>query len=289
MAEENFMRRYVLRCGVMGQAGFEIGNVDFAAQEALHISFHVEKSDVSASNTAKVQIWNLSEDSLKVLDTRDCIVELRAGYGDGMALILVGTITSVDTVADGADRMTELEVVDGRVELRDTNISCSFNGVVDCRQMYEQIASRMGVPAVYAPDLSFLSIPNGFSFVGSAKQALQKIAQYCGHSWSIQNGVLQVTSPNQPVSTMGYVLDSGTGLIDIPKRITVGEESGSREAMTGWEVRYFLNGNIGINDTVYIKSREINGYFRVQKVTFEGDNLAGDWLCTAQVLELGAE
>ena len=114
MGNENFMRRYIMKCGKMGKSGFQIGNIYDARDTALHVCFSVEKSNAESPNDAKVQVWNLSDNNLKILDTRDCVVELKAGYGDNLALILVGNITSVITTQENADRMTEMTVVDGR-------------------------------------------------------------------------------------------------------------------------------------------------------------------------------
>ena len=205
MAETNFLRRYILKCGQMGKkaGGFQIGNFQDARQEALHISFSIEKSNAESPNDAKIQIWNLSDQNLRILETKDCVAELRAGYEDSMTLLIVGTITSVITTMENADRMTELTVVDGRVALRDTTISISLNGKVNTKEVYQRIAQAMGVSVVFAKDLSFGTIPNGFTYVGKAKNALQKIAKRCGHNWTIQNQVLQVTLPGRPVSTRG--------------------------------------------------------------------------------------
>ena len=288
MAEVNFLRRYVLKCGQMGKkaGGFQIGNFQDARQEALHISFSVEKSNAESPNDAKIQIWNLSDQNLRILETKDCVAELRAGYEDSMALLIVGTITSVITTMENADRMTELTVVDGRVALRDTTISISLNGKVNTKEIYQRIAQAMGVSIVFAKDVSFGTIPNGFTYVGKAKNALQKIAKRCGHSWTIQNQVLQVTLPSRPMSTRGYYLSSDTGLLGIPKRVTIGS---GKEAKSGWEVDYLLNGAIGINDVVCLNSRITDGYFLVQQVTMDGDNLEGDWVCTAQLLKIKVE
>lgn len=288
MSIKNFLRRYTLKCGPMGSSGFEIGNVKSAKDTALHISFSIEKSDAETANTAKVQIWNLSDKHLKLLESKDCIVELKAGYENNMALILVGNVTSVTTVSDNADRMTELEVVDGRVALRDTDVSISMNGAVNCMDVYTQIAAQMGIPVIFAPDITYKILPNGFSFVGTARNGLQKISRCCGHRFSIQNQILQVTWPGRPISVQGYLLNNGSGLIDVPKKVTLSATAGSKEADTGWEIRYFLNGAIGINDIVQVESSVASGYFRVQKITIDGDNLEGDWICTAQVLEIQA-
>ena len=283
---KNFLRRYTLKCGAIGKPGFEIGNIRSAKETALHVSFSIEKSNTESPNDAKVQIWNLSDNNLKILDTKDCIVELKAGYNDSLALILVGNVTSVITTRENADRMTEMTVVDGRVALRDSIISISMNGKVNAKDVYQKIADAMGMSIVFAKDLSFNILPNGFSYVGKAKNALHKIANLCGHSWTIQNQVLQITYPGRAVNTRGYMLSSETGLIGSPKRITIGS---NKESRTGWEVEYLLNGAIGINDIVELKSSTANGYYLVHKVTFDGDNIDGDWICTAQLLEIKAQ
>lgn len=286
MNSANFMRRYTLKCGPMGQSGFEIGNIHDAVETALHVCFSIEKSDAENPNDAQVQIWNLSDTNLKILETDDCIVELMAGYGNNMALILVGNVTSAITTRENADRMTELTVVDGYVELSDTVISLSLNGQVNSQTVYQAIADAMGVAIVFAPDLAFKILPNGYSFVGKAKNSLKKMAEYCGHNWTIQNQILQITNPGRAVSSSAYLLSAETGLINIPKRITIEID---KAKYTGWEIEYLLNGAIGINDIIALESSVANGYFRVHKITIDGDNLEGDWICTAEILEIKAD
>lgn len=283
MLNTNFLRRYVMKCGKMGKKGFQIGNIHDAAETALHISFSIEKSNVESPNNAKIQVWNLSNKNLKILESKDCIVELKAGYGDSMALVLVGYVASAITTQDNADRMTEIEVVDGLAELRDTSVSISYNGKVNSKELYKYIAGQMGLPIVFAKDLSYKTLPNGFSYVGKAKNALKKVSKCCKHSWTIQNHVLQITRPGRAISTKGYLLSSDTGLIGIPKRITIGS---GEEEQTGWEVEYLMNGAISINDIVKLKSDAASGYFLIYKITMDGDNMEGDWICTAQLLKI---
>ena len=141
MANENWMRTYTLRAGKMGTKGFEIGNVNSITEDCLHVSFSVEKSSEESPNDAKVQIWNLSKQNLSILESKDCIVELKAGYGNNRSLILVGNVSSAITTLDNADRLTELTVVDGLVELRDTNIKVSINGKVNGCLLYTSDAA----------------------------------------------------------------------------------------------------------------------------------------------------
>ena len=286
--EGNFYRSYLLSVGKNGGSGFQVGNVSGPTADALHVSFSVEKSDSETANTAKVRVWNLSERNLRILDTKDAILELKAGYGNNMALILVGNVTYVSTSADGADRVTEIEVADGRAALRDTNVSVSRNGTVNTRDLYEYLAAQMGMAVVFAKDLSFVTLPNGYSFVGKGRTALQRVAEANGHKWTVQNGVIQITLPGRAVNTRGYLLNSDSGLIGVPKRILISQSGKDTESLTGWEVEYLLNGAIGVNDVVQLESGAANGYYRVHKVTMDGDNMVGDWICNAQLLEIQA-
>lgn len=287
MSEKNWGRRYILEIGPQGGTGFRIGG-EYGKEEVLHVSFSVEKSDAESANTCKIEIWNLADETLKLLDEKDNAAYLKAGYERNVPLIFAGIITNVQTELDGSDRLTRLEVTDGRVALRDTTISTSINGKVDSHDIYEMIAKEMGLTIDFANDLEFKTFPNGYSFVGKGRNALQRVANANGHAWTIQNGIIQVTIPGRPINTKGYLLSSKTGLISIPKRVTISEHSDSNDSLTGWEVRYFLNGAIGINDVLQIQSSTANGYYRVCKLNIDGDNFEGDWLCVAQVLEIKA-
>ena len=74
-----------------------------------------------------------------------------------------------------------------------------------------------------------------------------------------------------------------TGLIGSPKKLTKSEKnsgnaqdnSSKNKAQAGWEIRYFLNAAIGVNDLIQLQSKAANGIFRVESVKLEGDNMAG--------------
>lgn len=286
MANENFMRRYIMKFGPDGGKGFKIGNTHSATETALHISFSIEKSDAENPNDAIIQIWNLSNESIKLLERGDCIVELMAGYGEDIKILLVGCVTSAITTQDNADRLTEITVVDSKLGFQHRAINISLNGKVSSKKVYDTIAKEAGVDIRYAKDVKFKNFGNGYSFVGLAKNALYHLKKYNGHEWTMENQQIKVTLPGRAVGATGYLLSASTGLIGIPRRVSLGTGD---ETQTGWEVQYFLNGAIGINDAVQLESSIANGYFRVQKITMDGDNMEGDWVCTAVLVEIKAD
>lgn len=208
---KNFDRQYRLSAGKAGSTGFEIGG----GKRPLHVSFSVEKADTNSQNTAKVTIWNLSDEHLAELSKNDCVVVLHAGYGDTRPLIFTGVVTFATTKADGADRATEIELVDNRIEVRDTYVSVSYAGAVNCKTLIQDTADQMGVTVSFSYNAEFKDIPNGYSYVGPARNVLTKACETSGLTWSINNGVLQVKKPGDTMSREVYELSAETGLLGL--------------------------------------------------------------------------
>lgn len=281
-----FDRQYRFSAGKAGSEGFEVG---VTAPVALHIAFNVQKADVSSANTSKITLWNLNKAQLATLNEKDCIVTLKAGYGSTMPLIFVGAVSRVETTIDGADRMTEIEAIDGRVELRDTFVSLSYKGAINAKKIMQDVAAQMGVSVTFSYNATFAEYPNGFSFIGAGKAALDKACAPTDLVWEIQNGILQIKRKGDVMSKQVFLLSPDSGLIGIPKKLTQAAENDTDENSKGWEVVYLLNGAIGVGDYVKIESETVTGFFRVHTVEHDGDNIEGDWLSTAQLYEVTAK
>ena len=275
----NWIRAYQFSAGQAG--GIE-----------LRIQFSVEKSDVASPNTAKISIWNLNPAHKAALEEKDCVVTLNAGYKGNTPMVLTGTVTNVVTEDDGADQKTTVDVLDGRKELRDSYVTLGYLQSTDSKLILQDAAGQMGLPITFSPGASFKPLES-YSYVGLAKNVLDKVCASNNLTWTIQNGVIQVTKPNEPISTVAHLISPQTGLIGSPKKLTQSEKnSGSAEenssknkAQAGWEIRYFLNAAIGVNDLVQLQSKAASGIFRVKSVKMQGDNMAGDWICIAKVVE----
>lgn len=290
-----FDRQARVAIGESGGVGFELGD---AASNGIpiHIKFSFEKAEVESPNTGKVTLWNLNKEHLAALEAPDCKVIVRAGYGSNLSLAFAGTVTYVSTSKEGADQMTEIDVADGMVELRDTNLTVAYAAGTKTDIIYQEVADKLGLSYSNSPNavIQPTVLTNGFSFVGSAKNLLKRLSRMDGTNWSIQDGVLQITKPGEPISLSCYELNAGSGLIGMPKRVNLSASSGSSKgsdggketAQLGWEITYLMNLAIGVNSYIHLTSKMAEGYFRVQKVSIEGDNYEGDWLCKAVILEV---
>jgi hypothetical protein len=282
---KQFDRQYRLSAGPAGGAGFEVGATSPTSPTALHIHFIVDKCDSENPNRAKISLWNLNPEQLAILNMTDCVVVLRAGYGNHMPLIFVGCVSFVRTMLDGADRETTIEAVDGRMELRDGYVSLSYSGTINTKKILQDAAAGMGLTVSFSYNAQFADLPNGFSYIGPGHVALDKACASSGLQWSIQNGVLQVKMRRDTMTREVYVLSPDSGLIGIPKRIMLGKDNTGAEDQPGWEVEYLLNGAIGIGDFVRLESDTVTGYFRLRSIELSGDNLEGKWMCTSKLME----
>ena len=280
---ENFDRQYRMSAGKAGSTGFEIGG---GKPVPLHIQFSFEKSDLETQNTGSISVWNLNDQHKAVLDEKDCVVVLKAGYGNRMPLIFTGIVTHTETELDGADRRTDIEVVDNLVEIRDTYVSLSYNGNVNWKTIFDDVSNQMGVAISYSYNAEFVDIPNGFSFVGPARDIMTKGCACCKLVWSLQNGVMQVKKPGDVMMKEVFLLSPSTGLLGVPKRVTDSANKDKDKAEIGWDVEYFMNGAINVDDYVRLESKAVSGYFRVYSVKISGDNVTGDWVCSARLKEL---
>lgn len=299
----NFLRQYSILAGVPGREGFEITSMGIS--RPLHINFSLEKTDAQSSNTGRLQISNLNAAHKAVLSESGCVVEIKAGYSDTLGTIFLGGVANPSEVLDGADRTLELELVDGLSNYGSIG-TMSMNGVVDGNTVLNEIRGNMGIESVVVTEkasemLSTAKYANGYCFVGRNKAALQSLVNKAGLAYSLQHGVLQIYSPGEAITAQAYTVSYDTGLISIPKKITVTQpasakgsdgkvsslnEDGTENGIPGYEIEYLINGAIGINDLVQVESEVVNGVFRVRKQSFNGDNYSGDWTCTAQIVEV---
>lgn len=292
-------RQYRVRIGKNNSVGREIGKPNKDTGRALRCSFSCEVGDSSSSNTGKISLWNLSDETLRLLEQEDCLIELRAGYGDDLPVIMGGSLTHFETDTSGADQQTTIEFVDGFTSARDTTMSLSYVGTVNGEKIVRDIAQEMGCEVKLSPNAKLIDFKN-FAFVGTGKTAIGRLCDRSKLRWSVQNGIIQICALDEPLTMAAYVLSAVSGMIGSPKPVfesastssksASGSQAASnttkRKAKKGIEVTYSLNGHIQVDDYVKVESRKYKGNYRAAKIKFTGDTEGDDWQCVAQLVEV---
>ncbi|OBW92975.1 phage protein [Gallibacterium salpingitidis] len=293
-----FLRSYKL---VIGKKGQKNGIV---IEPPLRIEFDIEKDCESKPNENSIKIYNLAPTTRKAIEQPDMRCMLYAGYEqEGNTLLCSGDIATAYSYHDHAEWITELYVLDGLVEIRDTAVSLGYQSGVTSTQIANDIAAKMGVTLVGADNLRSRRWENGFSFYGAARQALDKIVASTGLEWSIQNGELQIVNRKGVTKRSGYVLAKDSGLIGFPERTREAARSKKqdtpskkqdekfafdRQARDGWNVKSLLLAMVNPCDKIKLESQTVTNWFRVEKIKHSGDSHSGDWLSELHLVDLNA-
>lgn len=114
-----FNRVGELIIGKPGQDGLLITDLRFA--------FSAEKTSSKEANKATVKVYNANPDTIAAMEQVNNLVMVRAGYVDegGPQTIFTGTACRSFTYQEGPDVITELDLRDSVIPLRDAKISVS--------------------------------------------------------------------------------------------------------------------------------------------------------------------
>jgi hypothetical protein len=290
---EEFGRQYRVRIGKNNSTGRELGKPNEATGRALRCQFSCEVGDSSSSNTGKITLWNFADETLRLLEQEDCLIELSAGYKDDLPTIMGGTLTYFETEQSGADQQTTIEFVDSFTSCRDNTVSLSYSGTVSGDKIVRDAAQIMGCEVKFSKSAKLIDFTN-FAFVGAGKTLIERVCNRSKMRWSLQNGIVQICALDEPITMAAYVLSASTGLIGSPKPVfesasTSDKKSGNaskRKAKKGIEVTYVLNGHIQVDDYVKIDSKSYKGNYRASKIKFTGDTEGDDWKCVALFVEV---
>jgi len=295
-----FDRVYRLLVGRPGQKGIEI-------VPPLRITFDISKDTGEEPNEIKIRIWGLSPATREAIVEPDNVAALYAGYEqeDGALLMAYGTVLQGWTFFDGPDVITELDVLDGYAQIRDTVVSLGYGPGVRARLIIEGIARQMGLRLVMAEDVPDRVWQNGFSYYGAARVALHKVVQGTGLEYSIQNGELQVIARRGTTARQGFVLAADSGLIGFPERMrqgarekakVKGQRTGdnrdivsARQQRDGWRVVSLLLPTLNPGDLVKLESRTVQDWFRIERLRHTGDwGGQGDWITELELVDRNA-
>lgn len=271
--------------GEPGTGGLEV--------RGLRIAFNVQKTDGKTPNKAKISIYNLSEKSRNLIKQTGELVFLNAGYsdGDGEENVFIGDVSSINHKIEPPDVVTIIEASDGAEEIATRKTGISFAPGASGMTVLRKILSVFNI----GNDLSNLSISdkkyaNGFSYAGSADQALDKVCENLGISWSIQNNEIKLIPADGNDGSQIVSLTPSSGILGAPERLegrTRKAKGKSKVVKPGWRVRALLQPKLTPGGRVTLTSHEIpeNSVFKISVVTHSGDTFGSEWATTIEVRE----
>ena len=276
-----FDRRVVVTIGPEGGEGLRL-------DERFHIEFSVVKTVGQETNRIDCTIYGLSDQTrARINDSGSQVIQIEAGYADGVEVLAIGDITRVVTEYHLPEIRTVIEAGDGARALRDRRVNLSFEAGASVQRVLDRIAQELALGTRATGARAEGAYREGVSFSGTARDALNRVTQRAGLTWSIQNGELQILDRVDAAQGRGVLLTPQTGLIGSPRALEEQVEINERRRGDGFEVVSLLQPKIRPGELVVIQSRDVDGQFRVDTVTHSGSTRGNDWETTAEVYSDG--
>lgn len=231
----------------------------------LFVRFEVERTTKRHANKAKIEVANLSADSVRWLESC-AIVRLLV---DGVQLF-AGEIrrSSVVTRREGATQWTTLESADGRAGIVAARLDMSFPRGASIDAAVRAACAAMGLPPRGALPTEGRAFDAPWAHSGRASDVLD---EFCP-GWSVQDGAVDFGGSE---GRQTLLLREGTGLIGAPSRTD-----------KGVKLSCVLAPSITPHSVLAVESRFVSGYFRATAVKHRGDSRGETWETGVECVQL---
>lgn len=270
-----------------------IGDIDI---KNLRITFNILKTFSWSTNTANIEVYNLSSTNRNRLKDFGDQWRLFAGYRNsgGEQLLFTGNVTQLNHLYAQPEIITQVTCGDGERALNNTLISVSYSPGTPVRTVIENIASKMNLPLVDFAETENLTYENGFNDADLAKNVLDRACKKLNLQWSVQNENLVIIRDNGATTKPPVEINVDTGMIGVPdryvdKRYFLNRAIAPNEPpKPGWRVRLLLRPDLLPGDRIRLRSQQIgfDGEYVILTARHEGDNYGPQFTTTLEVIPL---
>jgi hypothetical protein len=231
----------------------------------LRVSFRVEMTRESTPDTAKIRAWNLSSDSLALIQTPGAIVRLLVGYEVPQQIFQGNPISKgIRVVKQGPDRVLEIEAQSGHTALSSARVNASFATQTDLATVFSTVAASLGLPsgAIQLGDLGTRRLTQGVVLAGESRDILTRLCNSAGLEWFIRDDVLQVVTAGGSTGELVPIFSTVSGnLIGSPTKTE-----------NGVEARALISPTLRPGMMFQIQSESSAGLYICDSLVFEGDS-----------------
>ena len=232
------------------------------SSETLDLEFTVPFDDDMEPNEAEVIIYNLSDSTIQQLK-RGSVITIEAGYKGDTGVLFCGNICKAQTTYEDADRVTTLKAVDDIVS--HTIESISYAAGTKASYILKQLIGKTGLPIAVFKVRRDHTYKDSQTVDGDLAENIKKYATVCGISVYVSNGKIYARHIKEG-DNLSFNVSSDTGMIGSPSPYT--EEVSAedfKETINGYEVEMLLQHRLYAGAVVNLKSRGVNGKYRVCK------------------------
>ena len=254
----------------------------------LQVTFDISKStnNKNRTNSASIEIVNLSEESLKILDTDYPAAVFSAGYLDtgGAKRLFSGQVTNVSTRKSGTDIVTQIQMGSGYKELNHETLSELVPPGNDVKATIETLRKAIGADrGVYNGTNLNNEIIHGYPLSGTPKEMLDELSEKYQLDWQLDDGVLYVHDNDRATTEqfqLAYVISPFSGLIERPYRVSGDKRRSKKDKVKkpGIQMKILLNPDIKAGDIIRLDEGLLKGWYKVESLRHSGSWRGDNWV-----------
>lgn len=244
--------------------------------ENLRVRFKIEKSLDSTPNEAEITVTNCNANTRAFMEAKPLVVKLEAGYDDDLKFLFMGDLRNGYSRVVDADWETVLKVADGDRAYRYARASRSYPKGTSVITALRELAATMGLQLpsdVATSPVLQAQFATGRTLHGPARDELTRLLAPYGYHWSTQDGRLQILKDQNAAPGTAFLISQSTGMIKSPEYSVPDKANASATLKT----ETLLYPELTAGATLQVDSLAISGFFRINKLTHNGDTHGDDW------------
>ncbi|AWY08120.1 baseplate hub [Klebsiella phage ZCKP1] len=263
------------------------------------ITFSIKKDNNKDPNQAEIVVYNLSDDTVNYINRgirNNLAVALAVGYeGEELVMIFKGTIQWVSDTFDSVDRKTTLHCLDGGINIAEARTSRSYPKGTKIKRVVTDLVKDLGTTEGNIHVDNDQTLSSATAMCGNTSHYLEHICKSIDHNVSIQDGSVYVTPRSQMSSARSAYISPETGLIGSPEpfhndikpttKVTKSSKK-AKKPTDGVKFKCQMNGAILPEKTIWLKSRDYDGPFKVVSVSHNGDKEGKEWVTEVECVSV---
>lgn len=229
-------------------------------KDGLYIDFDIPFSSKKEPDISEVNIYNLSDSTIASIESEGYVL-VNAGYKNlnNKGNILTGKLEDVITTREGLDKVTKMLISDGGKEWRNATVNKTYAENTKASYIMRELANLLGHEVADISPKKDIEYKLGKTITGKVGTALKQLVKDTESKMFVNKNRIYIREESKGTET-GFILNSETGLVGTPERIT--EDEDGKEVIK-YKVTMLLNPLVSTDSLIEVESKTLNGRFRV--------------------------